>query len=252
MLSQKNVLVLGSKAESKLPDVSVDMIYSANGAAERALHYKKYYPRTNHTAIVAANQFMKDDMVKSRVIKSKPNKLIVRSGAIEVPKELIDCETIYLSKREQFNFQSKFYKSGALDIILGELKYEENYFEALRHLYRCISYRGFLGASTGFFCILFAAMENPNSNILSSGISLVEGGHYYTSKDNYGFITKNNLDNINKKKNVLKDKFRNTSRSRVERYLINRVKNVYKNMIVSLDNSFVDNSGVKMWKGKVF
>ena len=117
MLSQKNVLVLGSKAESKLPDVSVDMIYSANGAAERAMHYKKYYPRANHTAIVAANSFMKNEMVKLRVIKSKPNKLIIRSGAIEVPKELIDCETIYISKRVQFNFQSKFYKSGALDII---------------------------------------------------------------------------------------------------------------------------------------
>ena len=69
MLSQKNVLVLGSKAESKLPDVGVDMIYSANGAAERALHYKKYYPKTYHTAIVAANSFMKDEMVKLRVIK---------------------------------------------------------------------------------------------------------------------------------------------------------------------------------------
>ena len=77
MLSQKNVLVLGSKAESKLPDVGVDMIYSANGAAERALDYKKYYPNTYHTAIVAANSFMKDETVKPRVIKSKPNKLIV-------------------------------------------------------------------------------------------------------------------------------------------------------------------------------
>ena len=57
---------------------------------------------------------------------------------------------------------------------------------------------------------------------------------------------------MHQKKNVLRNKFKNTSRSRVERYLINRVKNVYKNMIVSLDGSFVDNSGVKMWKGKVF
>ena len=241
MLSQKNILVLGSKAESKLPEVGVDMIYSANGAAERALQYKKYYPNTNHTAIVAANSFMKDEAVKLRVIKSRPNKLIVRSGTIEVPRELNDCEIIYLNKKKQFNFQSKFYKSGGLDIIFGESKYEEDYFEKLKHLYRCIRYRGFLGASTGFFSILFAAVENPNSNILSTGISLVEGGHYYTSKDN-----------IHQKKNVSKDKFRNTARSRVERYLINRVKNVYKNMIVSLDDSFVDNSGVKMWKGKVF
>ena len=107
MLSQKNVLVLGSKAKSKLPDVGVDMIYSANGAAERALDYKKYYPNTYHTAIVAANSFMKDEMVKLRVIKSKPNKLIVRSGTIEVPRELNDCEIIYLNKKKQLTFVSQ-------------------------------------------------------------------------------------------------------------------------------------------------
>ena len=62
------------------------------------------------------------------------------------------------------------------------------------------------------------------------------------------FKSRNNYQKLNFKRN----KFKNTSRSRVERYLINRVKNVYKNMIVSLDDSFVDNSGVKMWKGEVF
>ena len=36
MLSQKNVLVLGSKPDSVLPDLQVSSIYAANGAAERA------------------------------------------------------------------------------------------------------------------------------------------------------------------------------------------------------------------------
>ena len=75
----------------------------------------------------------------------------------------------------------------------------------------------------------------------------------YTDYSNSKLPTEFVQDNlVHSKKNVLRGKFRNTSRSRVERYLINRVKNVYKNMIVSLDDSFVDNSGVKMWKDKVF
>ena len=46
MLSQKNVLVLGSKPDSVLPDLQVSSIYTANGAAERAKIYKEKYPNT--------------------------------------------------------------------------------------------------------------------------------------------------------------------------------------------------------------
>jgi len=35
------VLVLGSKPDSKLPDIQVKKIYTANAAAERVLEYKK-------------------------------------------------------------------------------------------------------------------------------------------------------------------------------------------------------------------
>ena len=41
MSHSNNILILGSKKGSKLPNIQVDKIYSANGAAERALHYKK-------------------------------------------------------------------------------------------------------------------------------------------------------------------------------------------------------------------
>lgn len=254
MSGNRNVLVLGSKPDSKLPDIDVDMIYSANGAAERALFYKQLYPNTPHTALIAAKEFMENEQVKMRVIKSKPNKLIVRSGTIQVPEELTNysCEIVYFNQKEQFNFQSRFYKLGWLDIVLGEMIYEDNFLEILKHLYKCIKYRGFLGVSTGFFSILLAAMENPNSNILSSGIGLAEGSHYYTLKESYGFLSKKTKDKLDQKKIILKNKFRNTSRKRVERFLIKRIKNVYKNMIISMDKSFVDNSDVKLWKGKVF
>ena len=38
-----NILVLGSKPNSKIPDSHFDKIYSANGAAERALNYRNKY-----------------------------------------------------------------------------------------------------------------------------------------------------------------------------------------------------------------
>ena len=53
----KYILVLGSKPGSKLPDIKVENIYSANGAAERAIEYKKKYPNTQHTALIGSKEF---------------------------------------------------------------------------------------------------------------------------------------------------------------------------------------------------
>jgi len=68
MQNQKNILILGSKYGSKLPNIKVDEIYSANGAAERASEYKKIYPNTYHTALVGGKIFF-----SSRWYKRKSN-----------------------------------------------------------------------------------------------------------------------------------------------------------------------------------
>ena len=149
------------------------MIYSANGAAERAIMYKKLYPDVPHTAIIGGKYFLECDAVKERVIKSKPNKLIVRFGSIKIPEEFTNynCEINQWSQKKDFSIQSQFYKLGWLDIIFGEVMYyEDRFLKKLRHFYRCIKHRGFLGGSTGFFSIFLAAMENPNSTIITSGI----------------------------------------------------------------------------------
>ena len=38
-MSKKNILVLGSKPGSMLPNIKVEKIYTANGAAEKAQKY---------------------------------------------------------------------------------------------------------------------------------------------------------------------------------------------------------------------
>lgn len=248
------VLVLGSKPNSQLPNIKVEKIYSANGSAERALEYKKKYPGTFHIALTAAAEFNENKDVSSRIITSNPDRLLVRMGKIPVSKELKKInKIIFMSNKEQSDFQSKFYKYGRLDLYFGEIFYYENTFwKILNHLQMCLRFRGFLGASTGFFSILLAIKENPQCKVIVSGIGLNEGGHFYTSKDSYGYVSKNMSKLIESKNIKLVNKFRNTSRSRVERFLINRIKKQYKSKIVSTDDEFVKNANVPKWIGEVF
>ena len=251
MQDQKNILILGSKYGSKLPDIKVDMIYSANGAAERAALYKKFYPNTFHLAIVGGKYFLEAEEVKERVIKSKPNKLIVR-GPIKIPEEFTkyNCEIVQWSSKKDLRIQSQYCKLGWLDIVFGEIMfYENDFLTKLRHLYRCIKHKGFLGCSTGLFAVFLAAMENPNSKIITSGIGLVEGRRYYEEENTYGFISKKNRELV-KKRGIKLNKYNNVSRFRVERFLAKRIKDLYKNNIVSLDKDFVDNACGKLWQGE--
>tara|TARA_B100000989_G_scaffold260710_1_gene211400 strand:- start:418 stop:1176 length:759 start_codon:yes stop_codon:yes gene_type:complete len=250
----KYVLVLGSKPESKLPNIEVKKIYSANGAAERALKYKQKYHNVEHVALIGAKEFEQNQNVSNRVIFSRPDKLIVRMGKINIPSALKQTkEIIYTDQLEQYNFQSKFYKLGKIDLIFGEtFFYELNPYKMLKHLLMCLRFRGFLGASTGFYSILLALFENPDCDVIVSGIGLVEGGHYYTSKDSYGFISKTTTDMIKSKKMALDNKFRNTSRCRVERFLINRVKEKFKKRIISTDDTMVYHGKLKKWNNDLF
>ena len=83
-----NVLVLGSKPDSKLPNIKVSKIYTANGAAERASFYRKKYPENELICTTGASEFARNEHVSKRIINSKPNRLIIRSGVINLPNDL--------------------------------------------------------------------------------------------------------------------------------------------------------------------
>lgn len=253
-INKKYVLVLGSKPESLFPDIRVEKIYSANGAAERALNYKKKYPNIEHVALTGAKEFMENENVSKRIILSKPDQLIVRMGKIIIPKELeITKKISYTNQKDQSKFQSKFYKLGILDLLIAEsFFYELNPIKMINHIKMCLMYRGFLGASTGFYSILLALYENPDCEVIVSGIGLVEGGHYYTTKDSYGFVSKTTKELISNNKIKLENNFRNTSRCRVERFLINRIKNIYKKRIISTDETMVYHGKLKKWEMGLF
>ena len=42
-MKNENVLVLGSKPGSMLPDINVNKIYTSNGSAEREVEFRKKY-----------------------------------------------------------------------------------------------------------------------------------------------------------------------------------------------------------------
>ena len=57
---------------------------------------------------------------------------------------------------------------------------------------------------------------------------------------------------IKSKKMALDNKFRNTSRCRVEIFLINRVKEKFKKRIISTDDTMVYHGKLKKWNNDLF
>jgi len=248
---EQYILILGSKPDSKFPNVKVKKIYSANGAAERALEYKLRYPNIPHVALISSREFDENDKVRNRVIKSKPDRIYCSPGSVILPNELKDTDFETLSIKERFYFQTKFYKLRSLDMYFGELFYEKKIYNIIKHIYRCISYKGFDGVTTGLYSVMLAAAENPDAKIIVSGIGLIEGGHFY-EKDAYGYISQRQVKLIKNRKKIHENKYRNTARSRVERFLVGRFKKTFKKNIFTVDDSMVKYGSINKWDGGVF
>ena len=117
-----DVLVIGSKPNSIIPNFPINKVYTANGAAERAKEYQKYFPKSNLTCLVGDLEFEKNINVKKRIIEAYPNRIIVRGSKIHLPEKLErNCELKYLSFIKQQNFQAKFFRGGNFTIIYSEL-----------------------------------------------------------------------------------------------------------------------------------
>ena len=103
-----NILVLGSKPNSIVPNIFFEKVYTANGAADIGKKYKKYFPKTQIICLVGEREFKKNFRVKRRIIKSNPQKIHVRMGILNNNQ---DIKTIIENKSsyEQFKFQFKFF-----------------------------------------------------------------------------------------------------------------------------------------------
>ena len=224
------ILVLGSKPNSFIPNIKADYVYAANGAAEMAAKYKVIFPETKIVSVVTAPEFEKNMQVQTRVLDSVPDYLVSRFGFINLKKYNFKSEVNYinLSNLEQLKIQSKFFKYNIIDIVLNEMHYEDIFLKKFIHLFNSIRYRRLIGASTGFFSILYALMKHPEKKIIISGIGMIGGSHYYNEKSN-----------------------RYTKRSFVDRKLVLNLKKYYKTKIITTDKELSTHGNINLWNNEV-
>ena len=201
------ILVLGSKPKSKLPKLNFKKIYAANGAVSKTNVYRQKYKSTELISVTSKKNFEKNPDVRNRIISSKPDRLYVRFGKVNIPYKLRNCKYDFINHSDQWNFQKKFFKFQSLSLFLAEFFYKDNLFSKIKRFLKLFDNESLQGISTGFYSILLALEENPNSKIIISGIGFSGGGHFYKTKRS--------------------KKFNYDARSAVDRYLI---KFLYKKL----------------------
>jgi len=224
-----DALVIGSKPKSIIPNFLIGKIYTANGAAERAKNYQEIFPKTSLTCLVGDLEFEKNINVRDRIIGALPDRMIVRGTKIHLPEKLKGkCELKYLNFVNQLNFQSKFFQGGNFTLIYSEFLREIKIKDKIKYFLEKLKKFEFQGVSTGFFSILKAIEENPNSNILITGIGMSGGKQFYANERNKSYDY--------------------TGRSRVDRFLVKKLKKEYKKNIYTTDKDLHIYGNIQLWK----
>ena len=222
-----NILVLGSKPNPKIPKLNFHIIYTANYALKKINQNKKIFKNSKIISICGAKELKKKHIYKT-VFNTKIDKLIIRSGKYfktQMKKNRFKIEQF--KKYEQFYFQKKFFQKGLLDMFLGEFYYENFIFLKFKYFRKNLS-RGFLGVSTGLFCILYELSKNYSSKIYISGIGLSGEEGHFNDKSNLSYI----------------------KRSRVDKYLIQKLKKKYFKRLFSTERSLCKYSNIKFYNKK--
>jgi len=158
------IIVVGSKPNSIIPKVKAKKIYCANGAAEIARRYKKKYKNVKIISLVGLREFQKNFRVRSRIIKSQPDKIIVRMGKLN--KNELKLKKVKIKNNsviEQFKFQSKFFHMGFFNLYLSELFWGKNLFLKIKHFVKRLA--GYFNRVLLDFIIFRGKSKFKNYNI---------------------------------------------------------------------------------------
>ena len=192
---KSSVLIFASKPPIKIPKFDCLEVFSSNGSAELAKVYINKFKSVQHTCVIGARSFTKLDHIKLRVINSEPNKIVIRDfdKVYEDISKLFKnyVEISMFTKTQQIYFQRKFFKHGIISLLLAETNYEKKIINKIKHLISGFLFNGFMGVSTGFFAMLYAAHKYPNSNLILSGLSFEGGEHFYNDgkmTENRGYV----------------------------------------------------------------
>jgi hypothetical protein len=221
----KKILVLGSKPNFRIPLIDFDKVYSSNASAEIAKKYQNKIKQIPHTCIVGAKNYIKINEIKKRIIRAKPDELVIRSFKNKYLDSFNNkIKKKFISNYDQLNLQSQFLKRGIFDLIYSELSYETILLNKIKYFIKCLVNNEFLGFSTGIFAALYALNENQNSQVFLSGIGLKGGSHYYGS----GNMTLN--------------------RGKVDEKMFSKLKTEYLNNIIISDSDINVNFFLKIKK----
>lgn len=221
------ILILGSKPFSKIPKYKFSKIYSSNGSAEKIYFFNDYLTNFKHTCIIGADHFLGNKEVNKKVSETRIDNLIVR-GNRQISLEFFKFKpkVKYLSAFNQLNIQSKIFENFFFEIITAELKYEKKLIMKFQYFMKCLKNLKLMGISTGFFSILYAHLENPNSQLVISGIGMSEDETKYDGKS-IGFL----------------------KRARIDQHMIKQAKNSFKDKIITTDKDSAENNLLKIWDG---
>tara|TARA_B100000579_G_scaffold437420_1_gene466691 strand:+ start:3462 stop:4133 length:672 start_codon:yes stop_codon:yes gene_type:complete len=216
------ILILGSREEKIDKKFEFEKIYAANAAIKLVENLKTSTTQT--TSVCASIALMRDQDINEIVMNSNPDRLFAR-GELKKPKELND--KIFFksfSDLNQFLFQKDFFKFGILHILIAEFFLYGSFKEKIKNIIKVIKDRRIMGVSTGFFSIMLALKENPNEDILISGIGMRDGSHFHKTLEGRNF----------------------NKRPTVDRYLVNFLKNKYKKKLYSFDKELVKITGINL------
>ena len=136
---------------------------------------------------------------------------------------------LYFSNLNQYLFQCQFFKLGIWDLLISEFKYEKTVRKKFLLFLKTIKNLRFNGVSTGFFAILYALKNHPNSKIIITGIGMKGGGHFYNIDTKYS-----------------------ENRSNVDRALIKNIKEKYKERLFTIDSELARLTSIKFIDVKTF
>jgi len=218
-INNEYCLVMGSKPNAPLPDITPHQIVTANAAAALAKRYHGGAAR--HTAIVSSLQY-KNDNVYQKVVDAKPDEIIIRGHKkAKIMDPVQNIPVSYIPGNQQFQLEVTYfglYNLRAFMLRPGLKK--------IKALIRHLQGKDYMfGSSTGLWSILYALDRHPDKKIIVAGIGLQGGGHFYG-----------------------KDEFR--TEDGIKDYLIAKhLKSSAKNRLFTTDEYFAERVGVTIWEG---
>lgn len=222
------ILVLGASKELILPNFECREVFTCNSSAIKGKDYQDLFKTCLHTNVTPAKAFNKIEEIRTSILSSYPNFLISRFDEInfKIYKELEEASYSEITFSDQIVFQKKFL-TNPIHFYFAELKYKKNFFEKILHFKECITWRKFLGCSTGLFAALLALEKYKNEKIILSGIDF-KGGDYFQG---------------NRKMTQ--------GRAKVDIYFLNNMKLEYRNRIYTLNKKTSNEMNLRYYKNEI-